>query len=225
MTKNIFITGTHTGIGKTYTCVQIIRYLVQNNYTVAYYKPIQTGNSNADEKVIQQYISQDNIFCSYSLQLPATPQLAFEYENKSFDKNKILHDIQELQDKYDYVIIEGAGGVYVPISQNYLVADLIVDIQAELQNIQSLIVSSNYLGTINHTGLTLEYLKNLKINIAGFVFAPTPEELYSGEQAHQKVVNTNADIIQEHTNIKYLGKINSIEQELNNSDIIELLIK
>lgn len=227
MTRNIFITGTHTGIGKTYTCVQIIKYLVNNNYKVAYYKPIQTGNSNADSELIKKYIKGfSDIYCTYSLALPATPELAFEQENIIFNKKYILSDLSKLQDKYDYVIIEGAGGVYVPVAENYLISNLISDIQKKYNDLKVLVFSSNYLGTINHTGLTLEFLKINNINnINGFAFTPASEEKFSSETANIKVKNTNGQIIEKHTGIKYLGEVNTIEQELNNSYIIELLIK
>lgn len=155
----LFITGISTDVGKTIASSIIVEALEAD-----YWKPIQAGDlDNSDSHKIKSYISNDKTIIhsnSYQLQTPASPHLAAERDGIIID----LKQIKEPQTN-NHLVIEGAGGVLVPLNNNDCVIDLI---QADYKVI---VVSRHYLGSINHTLLTIEALKNRKINIAGIIFS------------------------------------------------------
>jgi dethiobiotin synthetase len=154
----IFITGISTDVGKT-----IASAIVTEALEADYWKPIQAGDLNdSDSHKIQRYISNEKSIIhenSYKLNTPASPHLAAELDGITVD----LKNIKEPKTE-NHLVIEGAGGVLVPINESNFVIDLI---QSEYIVI---VVSRHYLGSINHTLLTIEALKNRGIKIAGIIF-------------------------------------------------------
>ena len=155
----LFITGISTDVGKTIASSIIVEALQAD-----YWKPIQAGDlDNSDSHKIKRYISNDKTVIhenSYKLNTPASPHLAAELDGITIDLKKI----REPKTK-NHLVIEGAGGIFVPLNDKDCVIDLI---QKEYKVI---VVSRHYLGSINHTLLTIEALKNRKINVAGIVFS------------------------------------------------------
>lgn len=150
----IFITGTDTHVGKT-----LISSWITLHTGFSYFKPIQTGLNEGTDSYEVQRLSDTKIHPEiYAYQAPLSPHLAAKIENERIDIEKIVLP----QEKN--LIIEGAGGVLVPINNTYLMIDLIKKLGAPV-----ILVSRTTLGTINHTLLTLEALKLRDIPVLGVV--------------------------------------------------------
>ncbi|UFH36378.1 dethiobiotin synthase [Flavobacterium acetivorans] len=186
----LFITGISTDVGKTIASAIIVEALEAD-----YWKPIQAGDlDNSDSHKIKSYISNDKTIIhenSYKLNTPASPHLAAELDGITIDLKKIKEPNPDSYRDKNHLVIEGAGGIFVPINEKDCIVDLIQ------KDYKVIIVSRHYLGSINHTLLTIEALKNRKINIAGIIF--------SGEEN-----KSSESIIQNKTGVKCIGRI---EQE------------
>lgn len=161
--KIIFVTGIGTGVGKTFACAVLCKVLKAD-----YWKPIQAGfEDGTDAEWIQQSL-QHNIKIHpsvYQLKLPTSPHIAARAENVQISIDEIVRHFHQLEVKSEYLIIEGAGGILVPISDNQFISDLI-----QALNAQVLLVSRNYLGSINHSLLTAQFCKQQSIEVAGWIF-------------------------------------------------------
>ncbi|GIV27071.1 MAG: ATP-dependent dethiobiotin synthetase BioD [Bacteroidia bacterium] len=164
MPKHYFVTGISTGVGKT-----VISALFCEHFKADYFKPVQTGYPpDRDSEWIKQIVSYNIITHpeNYLLKLPASPHLAAQRENVVIDFNKI-----HLPDTSNTLILEGAGGLLVPLNEQFYIADLIKKFQSEC-----ILVVSNYLGCINHSLLSLYYLYNENIPVKCVVFNGNFEE-------------------------------------------------
>ena len=155
----LFITGISTDVGKT-----IASAIITESLEADYWKPIQAGDlENSDSHKIKSFLSNKKTVIhpnSYALNTPSSPHLAAEIDGILIDLNKITEPVTK-----NHLVIEGAGGVFVPLNDRDSVIDLI---QLDYKVI---VVSRHYLGSINHTLLTIEALQNRGINIAGIVFS------------------------------------------------------
>ncbi|MGV1011092.1 MAG: dethiobiotin synthase [Flavobacterium sp.] len=178
----LFITGIGTDVGKTITSAIITQALEAD-----YWKPIQAGDlDNSDSHKIQRYISNDTTIIhpnSYKLNTPASPHVAAAIDGITIDLNQIHEPATK-----NHLVIEGAGGVFVPLNNQDCIIDLIQ------KDYKVILVSRHYLGSINHTLLTFEALKNRKIPLAGIVF--------SGEEN-----KASEEIILAKTKAKFIGRI------------------
>lgn len=165
--SGLFITGTDTGVGKTFISALLCQ-LFKNEVPLKYFKPIQTGcdlDCDLDTVVRRaQLIEEQCIACAYSLKLPASPDRAAAAENIVIEERKILDIFNN--NKHNFIIAEGAGGVEVPINDGYRMLDLMRDVQLPV-----VVVASTRLGTINHTLLTLKSLNAAGIEILGVVLS------------------------------------------------------
>ncbi len=178
----LFITGISTDVGKTIASAIIVEALQAD-----YWKPIQAGDlEHSDTHKVQALVSNTQSQFhpnSYALQTPASPHLAAAKDGITID----LNQIQEPQTN-NHLVIEGAGGILVPLNETQSVVDIIQP------DYKVIVVSRHYLGSINHTLLTVEALKNRKLSIAGIVF--------SGEE------NTSSEsIILNRTGLICIGRI------------------
>lgn len=162
MKKQIFITGTDTGIGKTYISYLIAKLLINKGVKVGYFKPIETGcMSDCEDAKNLSSITGQNIdeIVLYKFKNPVAPLVAEREENKKIEIEKILSHLKYLKEKYDFLIVEGAGGVSVPIKKKdgkiYTYLDFINDTKLPV-----VIVARANLGTINHTYLTFNAVKS-----------------------------------------------------------------
>ncbi len=180
----LFITGISTDVGKT-----IASAIVTEALQADYWKPIQAGDlDNSDSHKIQRYISNPTTVIhpnSYALQTPASPHLAAELDGISIDLKQIIEPKTN-----NHLVIEGAGGLYVPLNDTDCVIDLIQN------DYKVIVVSRHYLGSINHTLLTIEALQNRKINVAGIIF--------SGDEN-----KPTEEIILNKTGVKMIGRIDN----------------
>lgn len=167
MTKRIFVTATNTNIGKTYTTKLLLKEFASRGQRVGVIKPIETGviNYPADGEELLECVKElnpklwsleveDIVPITYAL--PAAPYVASG--NTPLDIGKILLKIEELENSCDIVIIEGAGGLYVPIDEEYMMIDLISKLDAV-----ALLVTHCSLGCINDTLLSKKALEEKKI--------------------------------------------------------------
>ena len=178
MAKKIFITGTGTDVGKTYVSALIIKKMREQGYNCGYFKPVISGvtemcnhlvESDANYVVQKANIPIEPEECvSYYWQEAISPHLAAKRKNHEIDIEKIKYDYAQISKKYDYLLLEGAGGITCPlISKNdekYLLKDLIWELGLSI-----LIVADAGLGTINSTILTVDYAKANGIEIEGII--------------------------------------------------------
>ncbi len=174
MTNGIFIAGTDTGVGKTYIATGIARALCSAGIDVGVMKPAETGcrlrsgkllPSDA-EALIQATAVRDplSLVNPYRFRAPVAPSVAAQIERKKIDPERILRSFRTLSQRHRFMIIEGAGGIMVPLAKGYLFLDL-----AEAMGLPVVIVARPGLGTINHTLLTIEALRSRGLTIAGVV--------------------------------------------------------
>jgi dethiobiotin synthetase len=179
----LFITGISTDVGKTIASAIIVEALQAD-----YWKPIQAGDvENSDSHKIKSLISNETTVIhpnSYLLHTPASPHFAAEIDGTTIDLEEIIEPTTQ-----NHLIVEGAGGVFVPLNNMYCVIDLIQ------HDYKVIVVSRHYLGSINHTLLTIESLKNRNINVAGILF--------SGDENL-----ATESIILSKTGVKCIGRIN-----------------
>ncbi len=167
MTKQtIFIIATDTGIGKTITTLVLATLLKEKGMNVGVMKPVQCGGSDArflkNSLGLKDSLGEINPFFAPE---PLSPHLAFKRQKKSINPQKILKVCEKLRKSYDLLLIEGAGGLMVPLREEYFVTDLIRDLNAEV-----IIVARLGLGTINHTLLTVEQAKAKGLKVKGIIF-------------------------------------------------------
>jgi dethiobiotin synthetase len=178
----LFITGIGTDVGKT-----IASAIITEALQADYWKPIQAGDlDNSDSHKIQRYISNDKTVIhnnSYKLNTPASPHLAAQLDGITID----LKTITEPKTK-NHLVIEGAGGILVPLNDTDCIIDLIQ------KDYKVIIVSRHYLGSINHTLLTFEALKIRNIKLAGIIF--------SGDENQ-----STESIILQKTGVNFIGRI------------------
>ncbi|MBP9839234.1 MAG: dethiobiotin synthase, partial [Proteobacteria bacterium] len=168
MSKNniIFITGTDTGVGKTLITSLLLQQLLADGLNVTAVKPIETGCKKskgelipADGKVYQKLLHEKiELIVPYRYQLAVAPIVAAKKEKRTISIEKIKKLILEKAKNHSLVLVEGAGGLLVPITEDYSFADLAKDLQAKC-----LVVVGSRLGAINQALLTFEVLKNRKI--------------------------------------------------------------
>ena len=199
----IFITGTDTGVGKTAISGGLAGALADKGLSVGVMKPVQSGAgvrngafySPDSEFMIAACGSQDEIelVCPVMLREPLAPSVAADIEGKAIDLGIIRNAYLELEKRHDIVIVEGAGGIAVPVKDNFLYSDLI-----KCLCLPAIIVARAGLGTINHTFLTVEYAKTCGISVTGVIIND-----FKGGIAEE----TNPGIIEKLTGVPVLGII------------------
>ena len=198
MTHGIFITGTGTEIGKTVIAGGLAAALKHAGTNVGVMKPISTGNT-ADAQFLKHAAQVDDALSAINpihLRHPLAPSVAARIENRAIDLPDIETAFAALKEKYDFVIVEGVGGIAVPIQDDFLVAHLINQLRLPI-----LIVAQAGLGTLNHTLLTVAFAQQFGLEIAGIVLnrhAPGAADLAEA---------TNPVEIEKLTNLPVLGVV------------------
>lgn len=181
MSKNLFITGTGTDVGKTYVTGLIIKKLREQGLNAAYFKAAMSGNQRADDGSLipgdavnvkkLSGISQPTAeMCPYVYENAYSPHLAAKIEGNPVEMSVVKTAFAEVCQKYDYVTAEGSGGIICPIAYNPPQSKIqLEDIIKELKT-PCLIVADAGLGTINSVVLTVEYMRNRHIPIKGIIF-------------------------------------------------------
>jgi dethiobiotin synthetase len=185
---SLFITGTGTGVGKTVVTAALAAWLKSRGENFCVYKPLQTGSPDPafpeDPITIQSWVGSDvEVACSYCFPQPLAPYAADP--GRTIQSGKILQDFKALQKKHRIVLVEGAGGVRVPVAQHLEMIDLIRMLQLPV-----VVVAHPHLGTMNHILLTVESLLARGIEVKGVVLSnfPKPEALQ--DLAIQTLIHT-----------------------------------
>lgn len=161
--KPIFVSGIGTSIGKTLVSAVIVEALGAD-----YWKPVQAGmEPDTDSLRVKKLISNASTCIhpeSYIFSLPASPHLSARKEMATISLERIVSDYQQM-DKGRPLVIEGAGGLMVPLNEKEFVIDLVSQLDAKL-----VLVSRNYLGSINHSLMTAQICRSRGLDVAGWIF-------------------------------------------------------
>lgn len=217
MAKGIFITGTDTDVGKTVVAGALAMGLKKIGFSVGVMKPVETGC----KKVGKRLIPSDAIFLKkasgsrdsldlinpYRFEKSLAPSVASELEGVRIDISRILKTFDIMKKRHDIVIIEGAGGILVPVYKDYLFLDLIRDL-----GLPVLIVARPWLGTINHTLLTIRCAQEYGIPVIGFILN------YTKVLKQDPSEKTNPLVIKRLSNVPLIGIFPFIRNLKNNPE-------
>jgi len=186
--EKIFVTGIGTGVGKT-----VVSAILVEKLKADYWKPVQSGDLDKSDTLAVQSLVSNSITRfhpeAYRLTQPFSPHKSADLDGIIIDSDKIV-----APETSNTLIIEGAGGLMVPLNDQFLMIDLIKKLEAEV-----LLVSQNYLGSINHTLLSILMLKQYDIPVKGLIFNG-PKEPYT------------EDFILDYTGIRLLGHISALDK-------------
>ena len=178
MTRGLFVTGTDTGVGKTVVGCALAELLRGDGADVGVMKPVETGVGPQGPldaiSLVESALVEDPLeeVCPERFALPAAPIVAAEAEGRTVDLERIRNAFARLAPRHDRMLVEGAGGLLVPIARDYSMADLARELALPL-----LIVTRASLGTINHTLLTLEAAERRDLAVAGVVISHGPRAI------------------------------------------------
>ncbi len=174
-----FISGIDTNIGKSIATGWLAKILLQKGVKTITQKLVQTGNNKYSEdielhrKIMNiEMLPEDiaGLTAPVIFTYPASPHLAAEIDKKELDINKITHASSILKKQYDVVLLEGAGGLMVPLTSNLLTIDYIAQLKYPI-----ILVTSGRLGSINHTLLSLESIRNRNMKLHSVIYNLSPQ--------------------------------------------------
>jgi adenosylmethionine-8-amino-7-oxononanoate aminotransferase len=191
MKNGIFITGTGTGVGKTIFSSLLLKLLRLEGIDAWPLKPVQTGVPDLDFSIetanLKISAAEYLQMAPYSYKTPCSPHLAVELEGGEIELSRIKGCVEKLKDEHQFLIVEGAGGIFAPITADQSMIDVMLELEFEV-----IVVASSQLGTLNHTLLTLEALEARGISVVGLVLSDQSED------AGDSVIATS--------NVEYLSK-------------------
>lgn len=179
MSKNIFVTGTGTEIGKTYVAGLLVKKLHEAGEKSAYYKAAMSGNDKdvdgnlipGDAKFVKELggIDQDlNEMCPYVYERAYSPHLAAQIEGNPVNLDYVVEKLRDLEKKYDYITLEGSGGILCPL--RFDDEEIYLEDFVKKAKLSSIIVADAGLGTINNLVLTAFYMKEKGMKVKGIIF-------------------------------------------------------
>lgn len=206
MSDGVFITATDTGVGKTLISASLAWKLSQQYDKICVMKPFATSDKVFSKKFYSKdlyllsksiNLTEDQSYLNpYFYRLPASPYMASKIlKSKPPSITTALNKFSYLKKKYNFIIVEGIGGVMVPINQKYNLVDFI-----KLTRLSVIIVTLPRIGTINHTLLTIQKCKDHNIHIKGIIFNKMPEK-------PDIVMESTPSFIERMTKIPVLGII------------------
>jgi dethiobiotin synthetase len=202
---SLFITGTDTGVGKTYTATRLLQLLRASGASCAGMKPICCGDRR-DAELLQAAGSNGLTIEDINpvwLKTPAAPIVGSLMEKVDIDIDHILAAFDSLQNRVEHVIVEGAGGWMVPIRPDYFISDLAVAMKLRV-----LVVACNRLGCLNHAALTVQSVIGHGLRCAGLA-------LNNAQGTGDIVTITNADILRKIIDVPVLGELGENLTELS----------
>lgn len=215
MTRGIFVTAIGTDVGKTYVSALLVKKMRDLGYNCGYFKPALSGAEEINGEIIPgdcAYVlktaginKKPQDVASYIFKTAVSPHLAAEIEGVTIQENKIKKDFEVLKQEFDYIIVEGAGGIICPFNldknNQLLLSDVIKSLDLDV-----IVVATAKLGSINATVLTTEYIKSQGINVRGIILNNyNPNDFMEVDNKNQ---------------IEYLSGINVItEVSINEKDL------
>jgi dethiobiotin synthetase len=195
MPKGIFITGTDTGVGKTFIACGLAALLRDFGYRVGVMKPAESGCTERDGQLFPEdavllkkasgcEVPLDKI-CAYPLREPLAPSVAAERQNITIDIEKLIDTYNEICSSHDITLVEGAGGLMVPLLPSYTYADF-----ARVLKLPLVVVAANRLGMINHLLLTLEHARCKGLSVLGYVLNQVESELSLAAETNREALAT-----------------------------------
>jgi dethiobiotin synthetase len=183
--RGLFVTGTDTGVGKTVVACALVRELRRAGLDVGVLKAVETGvgpagplDATALREAAEGVDSLEEV-CPLRFALPAAPNVAARHEGGTVDLDRARRAFGQLASRHDVVVVEGAGGLLVPITDDANMADLAADLDLPL-----VVVARAALGTINHTLLTLSEAGRRQLTVAGVVISHSDGPLSDADEAN-----------------------------------------
>jgi dethiobiotin synthetase len=183
--RGVFVTGTDTGVGKTLVACALVRGLRSRGLDVGVMKPVETGVGAAgplDARALHEAAGVPDpleLVCPFALKLPAAPTVAAEDEGRAIDLGVMGRAYATLASRHACMVVEGAGGLLVPVAEGASMADL-----ARALALPLLVVARASLGTINHTLLTLEVARARALRVVGIVISHSSGVLATADAAN-----------------------------------------
>ena len=215
MNRGVFITGTSTDVGKTYISSLIVKNLRENNVNCGYFKGALSGAYLENNELIpgdaKEVCTRANLNCkpknlvSYIFKEPVSPHLAAKINNEFIELNKINEDFDRISRGYDFMVVEGCGGIVCPLrfdDKKIMLIDII-----SLVNFPIIIVANGGLGTINDTVLTVEYAKSQGFSIVGII-------LNNYDESNMMHID-NKKMIEELTKVPVIACVKENDESIN----------
>ncbi|MGB6926047.1 MULTISPECIES: dethiobiotin synthase [Psychrobacter] len=208
----LFVSGIDTDIGKTYATGLLAKALMQQGLNVITQKLVQTGVSinpdNGEMNIADDIVTHRQLMdiplqpcdldfttCAHRYKKPASPHLATKLSGEVLNPNMITNATKRLQSEYELVLLEGAGGLLVPITENLLILDYIAE-----QGYPVILVTSGRLGSINHTLLSLEAIKLRGLMVHSIIYNHIHDD---AEQTDTEIANSTIEFIRKYLNNNY----------------------
>ncbi len=198
---NLFVTGTDTDVGKTVITAGIATLMQSLGYKSGVLKPFQSGaieqngfTQSPDLAFVKQIDPYIATHASYMLKAPTAPCIAAEVEGINIDMDVVIKDFNNLRKKCDTVIVEGSGGIMVPVNPKFIMSDV-----AKMLNLPVLIVARPDLGTINHTLLTINHAVDKGLKVTGVIINRYPEN------TNDLAIKTAPRLIEEYSDVSVVG--------------------
>ena len=193
MGRGIFISGTDTGVGKTFVSCSLAALLHELGYRVGVMKPVETGCSERDGQLfpedavrLKQAAGCDEPIqkiCPYRFAEPLAPSIAAERTNDRIVIDHLLQVYQEISSHHDVTLVEGAGGLMVPLLPSFTYADF-----ARVAKLPLIVVAANRLGAINHLMLTLEHALCKELSVIGYVLNCPIDQISLASDTNREVL-------------------------------------
>lgn len=205
MGKGVFIIGTDTGVGKTFFACKLSALLRHSGYHVGVMKPAESGCAERQGRLYPEdaivlkeaSASQDPLdkICPYQLREPLAPSVAAQREGITLEIDRLMDVYEEISSNHDITLVEGAGGLMVPLLPSYTYADL-----ARVLKLPVIVIAANRLGMINHLLLTLEHARCKGLSVLGYV-------LNQLENSSSLAAETNREALSTLTAVRCAGEL------------------
>lgn len=207
MNHGIFITGTDTGVGKTLVAAALALHLKKRGRSVGVMKPIETGvvpakATRSDAGRLQAILDSEEplgAICPYQFDLPVAPLAAAQAAKQAIQPDTIRRVYRLLAGRYDYMVVEGVGGIYVPITPTFDVGAMIKQFRLPV-----VVVGRSGLGGINHALLTIEALRRNKIHVLALVLNRTQSVRSALARTQER---TTIEILRKQADVPVLGPL------------------
>lgn len=214
--SGFFITATDTEVGKTVVTGAIAGVLRNLGHHIGVYKPLQSGHSASHPegdaarlKMASGVETAVDKICPYSVEEPLAPRLAMRRAGRTVTLADITSYYNELMAEFDSLLVEGAGGLAVPYTEDALVVDFAKQLKLPL-----IIVARPTLGTVNHTVLTISYAKAKGLQVAGVILSGCKED-------EKERVQENKKMIEELSDVPVFGLFPKLREEYTRDELIK----